>query len=104
MMCARKWLRCRQAWPAPRTVPGLQLCPQSPRDISPVLCLRQRPFGGRMRGAGGAAHLAGVRLRRRVMWTKGRPVPTAEHGVMAATLGQRLRLAVAHRAVEIMAN
>jgi len=38
------------------------------------------------------------------MWTKGRPVPTAEHGVMAATLGQRLRLAVAHRAVEIMAN
>jgi len=31
------------------------------------------------------------------MRTIGRPVPAAEYGVMAA-LGQRLRLAVAHRA------
>jgi hypothetical protein len=33
------------------------------------------------------------------MCTMGRPVPVAaEHGVMAAAPGQRLRLAVAHRA------
>jgi hypothetical protein len=36
--------------------------------------------------------------------TKGRPVPAAEYGVMAAALGQRLRLAVAHRAVEMLAK
>jgi hypothetical protein len=35
------------------------------------------------------------------MWTKGRPVPTAEHGVMAATLGLRPRAAVAYRAKQI---
>jgi hypothetical protein len=34
---------------------------------------------------------------------KGRPVLVAEYGVMAAP-GPRLRLAVAHRAVEILAK
>jgi len=38
------------------------------------------------------------------MCTKGRPVPAAEYGVMAAAPGHRLRLAVAHRAVEILAK
>ena len=38
------------------------------------------------------------------MCTKGQPVPAAEYGVKAAALGQRLRLAVAHRAVEILAK
>jgi len=42
--------------------------------------------------AGGAVHLTGVRLPRRVMWTKGWPVPAAEYGVVAA-LARRLRLA-----------
>jgi hypothetical protein len=37
------------------------------------------------------------------MCTKGRTVPSAEY-VMAAALGQRLRLAVAHRAEEILAK
>jgi hypothetical protein len=37
------------------------------------------------------------------MCTKGRPVPAAEHGVMAAAPWQGLRLAVAHRTVEILA-
>jgi hypothetical protein len=36
------------------------------------------------------------------MCMKGRPVPVAESGVTAAALGPRLRLAVAHRAVEIL--
>jgi hypothetical protein len=38
------------------------------------------------------------------MCAKGRPVPAAEYGVMAAAVGQRLRLAVAHRAGEILAK
>jgi hypothetical protein len=38
------------------------------------------------------------------MCAKGRPVPAAEYGVMAAAAGQRLRLAVAHRAGEILAK
>jgi len=38
------------------------------------------------------------------MCTNGRPVPAAEYGVMAAAFGQRPRLAVAHRAVEILAK
>jgi hypothetical protein len=38
------------------------------------------------------------------MKTKARLVPAAEYGVMAAALGQRLRLAVARRAVEIQAK
>jgi len=38
------------------------------------------------------------------MCTKGRPVLAAKYGVMAAALGQRLRLAVTHRAVEILAK
>ncbi len=38
------------------------------------------------------------------MCTNGRPVPAAEYGVMAAALGQRPRLAVAHRAGEILAK
>jgi hypothetical protein len=38
------------------------------------------------------------------MCTKGRPVPAAEHGVMAAAPWQGLRLAVAHRTVEILAE
>ena len=38
------------------------------------------------------------------MCTKCRPVPAAEDGVMAAALGQRPRLAVAHRTVEILAK
>ena len=38
------------------------------------------------------------------MCTKGRPVPAAEYGVMAAAPGQRPRLAVAHRTVEILAK
>jgi len=37
------------------------------------------------------------------MCTKGRPVPAAEYGVMAAALGLRPLLAVAHRAAEILA-
>lgn len=38
------------------------------------------------------------------MRTKPRPVPAAEYGVVTATLGQRLRVAVAHRAEEILAG
>ncbi len=38
------------------------------------------------------------------MCTKGQPVPAAEYGVMSAAAGQGLRLAVAHRAVEILAK
>ena len=38
------------------------------------------------------------------MCTKGRPVPAAEHGVMAAAPWQGLRLAVAHRAEQILAE
>jgi len=45
-----------------------------------------------------------MRLPGRVMCTKGRPVPAAEYGAMAAAPGQRRRLAVAHRAVEILAK
>jgi hypothetical protein len=37
------------------------------------------------------------------MCMKGRPVPAAEYGVMAA-LGQGLRLAAAHRMAEILAK
>src|SRR5882672_8898813 len=58
----------------------------------------------RMRRAGGPFHRARIRLPRRVTCTKGRPVPAAEYGVMAATLGQRPRLAGAHRTVEILAK
>jgi hypothetical protein len=38
------------------------------------------------------------------MRTKDRPVAAVEYGVMAAAPGQRPRLAVAHRAVEILAK
>jgi len=38
------------------------------------------------------------------MCSKGRPVPAAECGVMAAALGQGLRVAVAHRAGQILAK
>ncbi len=38
------------------------------------------------------------------MCTIGRPVLAVEHGVMAAALGQRLRLAAAHRAEEMLAQ
>ncbi len=37
------------------------------------------------------------------MRTKPRPVPATEYSVMTATLRQRLRVAVAHRAEEILA-
>jgi len=37
------------------------------------------------------------------MRTKARPLPGAEYGVVA-TLGQRLRVAVAHRAEQILAE
>ena len=45
-----------------------------------------------------------IRLPRRVMRTKDRPVAAVEHGVMAAAPGQRPRVAVARRAVEILAK
>src|SRR5215467_8773609 len=32
MMCTGRWLRCRRAWPAPRTAPSHRLCLESPRD------------------------------------------------------------------------
>jgi hypothetical protein len=38
------------------------------------------------------------------MCTRVRPVPAAEYGVMTATPGQGLRLAGAHRTVEILAK
>jgi hypothetical protein len=38
------------------------------------------------------------------MCTKGRPVPAAEYGVMAAAPGQGFRVAVVHRTVEILAK
>jgi hypothetical protein len=38
------------------------------------------------------------------MRTKARPVPAREYGVVTATPGQRLRVAVAHRAAEILAE
>jgi hypothetical protein len=38
------------------------------------------------------------------MCTKGRPAPAAEYGVMAEAPGQRPRLAVAHRAEQILAQ
>jgi hypothetical protein len=38
------------------------------------------------------------------MYTKGLPVPAVEYGVMAAAPGHRLRLAVAHRVVQILAK
>jgi hypothetical protein len=38
------------------------------------------------------------------MRTKDRPVAAVEYGVMAVAPGQRPRLAVAHRAVEILAK
>lgn len=38
------------------------------------------------------------------MRTKDRPVAAVGYGVMAAAPGQRPRLAVAHRAVEILAK
>jgi hypothetical protein len=37
------------------------------------------------------------------MTTKARPVAAAESGVVTATPGQRLRVAVAHRAEQILA-
>src|SRR5689334_22017106 len=58
----------------------------------------------RMPEAGGTVHRAGARLPRRVMCTKGRPVPAAEYGVMAAALRRRPRVAVAHRAEAIVAQ
>ncbi len=57
----------------------------------------------RMRGAGGTVHLAGMRLPRRIVCTKDRPVPAAEYAAMAA-LGQRRRAAVAHQGVEALAK
>jgi hypothetical protein len=47
---------------------------------------------------------ADVHLPRPIMGTKGRPVPAAEYGVMAPAPGQRLRLAVAHRTEDMLAE
>ena len=38
------------------------------------------------------------------MRTKARPVPAAEYGVVTAAPGQRSRVAVAHRTVQILAK
>src|SRR5215470_15470007 len=89
-----------------RTGPRRPACPgHNLGDRDGAKAERMPEAGGavRMLEAGGAAHLAGAGLPGRVICMKGRPVPVAEYGVMAAP-GPWLRLAVAHRAVEIRAK